>query len=318
MSAAPDILASFIKFIAYVPFSIVPVVTWSVFTAVALSLYFYYPPMMLDYIFTPIALAFIMYSAYRRDGWGGVAGAALGIALVPMLNWMGMLADATALFFHVFVYLAASLIAFTLVWGGLVFTAGFFAGLVPLLSIIFGLLGGLILGFALSGVSMYISYVTGTIRRFIYKITSRLPPGAMALTAIPTAALVAAIELLFVMIIIAFAILFIIGYFLGTLVSVIVASVTITLNSVSFLIGIIISQFWHRIEYEAFSPAVFMAVIVAFFTFAATPAMIMALSTASLLTPRQGYRAYTWIAVALTVHAMLYAVLEVAKTAVLI
>jgi hypothetical protein len=74
---------------------------------------------------------------------------------------------------------------------------------------------------------------------------------------------------------------------------------------VSYLIGLILSQFWHRIEMDAFSPAAWVAAVVAYFAGAGTPAMLMALSTALLLSSRRGHSAYTWIAVALSAHSFL-------------
>ena len=94
--SAPNLLAAFIRFIAYAPFSVVPVLTWSVFTAVSLSLYFYYKPMPLDYIFTPVAIAFIIHAAYKRDGWAGSAGAALGAADIGQREGQGNGGDAVA------------------------------------------------------------------------------------------------------------------------------------------------------------------------------------------------------------------------------
>jgi hypothetical protein len=300
MSAAPDILASFIKFIAYAPLSVVPVLTWSVFTAVALSLYFYYKPMALDYIFTPITLAFIMYSAFKRDGWGGVAGASLGVLLIPLLNWAGILADASQFFWQVLTYLVASLWRLILFWATWTFITGFVLGLMPFLSVVVGVIAGLMTGLAISGVSMYIAFVTNSIKRFIHRITFRMPPGVTALVALPTAALVMAIEVALAIMITVLALAFSIGFLLASLFLWPVKSFA---DGAAYLIGLVISQFWHRIEGDAFSPAAWLATAIAYFAKAGTPAMLMAIATAMLLTPRYGKSAYTWMAVALSVHA---------------
>ena len=305
MSAAPDLLAAFIRFIAYAPISVVPVLTWSVFTAVALSLYFYYKPMALDYIFTPVALAFIIYTAYKRDKWGGVSGAALGVALIPMLNWAGILADASQLFWGVLTYLVAALWRFIMAWSAWIFAAGLMAGLMPFVSVIFGIVSGLLTGFAVSGVSLYISYVTNSAKRFIHKITHNLPPGAAALTALPTAALIMAVEVALALIVLVFAAVFAVGFIIGSIIGSAVIPIKIAGDGVSYLIGLILSQFWHRIEMDAFSPAAWAATAVAYLFGAGTPAMLMALSAALLLSSRRGHSAYTWIAVALSVHSFL-------------
>jgi hypothetical protein len=305
MSAAPNLLAAFIRFIAYAPFSVVPVLTWAVFAAVALSLYFYYKPLALDYIFTPVALAFVIYTAYKRDGWAGSAGAALGVALIPLLDWAGILADASQLFWSVLTYLVAALWQFTMAWAVWIFVAGLFAGLLPFVSIIFGVVSGLLTGFAMSGVSLYISYVTNAAKRFIHKMTHRLPPGAAALTALPTAALIMAIEVALAFIILILAVAFAAGFLIGSLIGSTIFLVKIAGDGAAYLIGLVISQFWHRIELDAFSPAAWMAAVVAYFANAGTPAMLMALSTASLLSTRRGHSAYTWMAVALSAHSFL-------------
>jgi hypothetical protein len=279
--------------------------TWSVFTAVALSLYFYYKPMALDYIFTPVALAFIIYTAYKRDKWGGVAGAALGVALIPALNWAGILADASQLFWGVLTYLVAALWQFIMAWSVWIFAAGLMAGLMPFVSVLFGIVSGLLTGFAVSGVSLYISYVTNSAKRFIHKITHVLPPGAAALTALPTAALIMAVEVALALIILVFAAVFAVGFIIGSIIGSALLPFKIAGDGVSYLIGLILSQFWHRIEMDAFSPAAWVATAVAYFAGAGTPAMLMALSTALLLSLRRGHSAYTWIAVALSVHSFL-------------
>jgi hypothetical protein len=303
MSAAPNLLEALLRFIAYAPASIIPVLTWSVFAAVALSLYFYYKPMALDYIFTPIALAFIIYSAYRRDRWGGAAGVALGIVLIPMLNWAGILADTSQLFWSVLTYLVASLLQFTIAYSLWIFIAGLFAGLMPFVSVVFGVVSGLLTGFAISGVSLYISYVTNTVKRFIHKMTHQLPPGAMALTALPAASLIMAIEVSFAFIVLFFALIFAVGFLIGSLLGSSFIPLKIATDGVSYLIGLVISQFWHRVELDAFSPAAWFATVIAYLTKAGTPAMLMAISVALLLSTRRGHGAYTWIAVALSVHS---------------
>jgi hypothetical protein len=305
MSAAPNLLDALLRFVAYAPLSVVPVLTWSVFTAVALSLYFYYTPMALDYIFTPIALAFIIYTAYKRDGWGGAAGAALGAVLIPAMNWAGILADASQLFWQVLTYLVASLWQFIMAWSSFIFLAGLFAGLLPFVSVLFGVVSGLLTGFAVSGVSLYIGYVTNAAKRFIHKMTHRLPPGAMALAALPTASLIMAIEVSLALIILLFAAVFAIGFIIGSLIGSVFMPIKVAADGVSYLIGLILSQFWHRIEGEAFSPAAWFATVVAYLAHAGTPAMLMAISTALLLSSRYGYSAYTWIAVALSAHSFL-------------
>jgi hypothetical protein len=305
MSAAPDILASLIRFVAYAPFSVVPVVTWSVFTAVALSLYFYYTPMALDYIFTPIALAFIIYYAFRRDSWAGVAGSLVGILLIPVLNWAGILADASQFFWQILTYLVAALWQFTMGWAVWVFVAGLFTGLVPFVSVIFGIVAGLLTGLAISGVSLYIMFVTNSVKRFIHRVTYRLPPGATALIAIPTSALVMAIEVALAFIIIILAVVFAVGFIIGSLLGSVFIPVKVAADGVSYLIGLILSRFWHYAEGDAFSPAAWMATVIAYVAKAATPAMLMAISTAMLLTPRYGGSSYTWMAVALSVHSFI-------------
>ena len=305
MSAAPDILAAFIRFIAYAPFSIAPVLTWSVFMAVALSLYFYYKPMPLDYIFTPITIAFIMYYSYKRDGWAGVAGSALGVGLIPLLNFEGIMADASMLFWQVIQYLLGSLLRFMLAWARPIFFAGIFAGLMPFLGIVLGMIAGLIIGFALSGVSTYIAFITSSVKKMIHRLTGRLPPGAQALTALPTAALVMAMEVSLATMVLFFAIVFTLGFLIGTIIGKIFFEVTVVSNTASLIIGLLFSKFWHNMQIETFSPALFVAVVLAYLTKAGTPAMIMAASTALLLTPRYGRIAYTWMAVALATHSFL-------------
>jgi hypothetical protein len=305
MSAAPNLLAAFVRFIAYAPFSVVPVLSWSVFTAVALSLYFYYKPLALDYIFTPVTLAFIIYTAYKRDSWAGVAGSVLGITLIPALDWTHILADASQFFWQVLTYLVASLWQFIVGWGIWVFFAGLLAGLVPFISILFGILAGLMLGLALSGISMYIAFVTNSVKRFIHRVTFRLPPGAAALIALPTSALVMAIEVAFALIIMALAVAFSLGFLVGSLLGSTLFPAKVAADGVSYLAGLIISKFWHRAEGAAFSPAAWMATLAAYYAGAGTPAALMAISTAMLLTLRYGRNAYTWMAVALSVHSFL-------------
>jgi hypothetical protein len=234
MSAAPNLLLAFIRFIAYVPFSLMPVLSWSVFTAVALSLYFYYKPMPLDYIFTPISLAYIMYSAYKRDRWGGLAGAALGVVLIYIMNWSGILADASQLFWGVLTYLVAALWKFAMGWSLLVFTAGFFAGFMPFISIVFGIIAGILTGFAVSGVSAYIAFISSSSRKLIHKATEHLPPGALALTALPAAAFIMAVEVALAIVILMLAAVFTIGFILGSLAGSIMIQVKVVADGISY------------------------------------------------------------------------------------
>jgi len=303
--SAPNLLAAFIRFIAYAPFSVVPVLTWSVFTAVSLSLYFYYKPMPLDYIFTPVAVAYVIYAAYKRDGWAGSAGAALGAAVVPAMSWAGILADASQFFWSVLTYLVAALWQFTMAWAAPVFIAGLLAGLLPYVSIIFGVVAGLVVGFSISGVSMYIEFITSSVKKLIHKFTEQLPPGAQALTALPTAALVMAVEVSLAMIILIFALLFAVGFLIGSVIGIYIAQIKVAADGAAFIIGLVISNFWHKMHMEAFSPAAWLAVALAYVAGVGTPALVLALSTPTLLSRMHGYKAYTWMAVALSVHSFL-------------
>jgi len=303
-----NLLDALLRFVAYAPFSVVPVLTWSVFVAVMLSLYFYYEPKPLDYIFTPIAVAYVMYAAYKRDRWGGLAGAALGVAVLPLLNWAGILADASQFFWRVLEYMVGALQIFIMAWAPLIFIAGFFAGLAPFVSIVFGLVAGLITGFVLSGVSMYITYITSSVKKFVHKATESLPPGAMALTSLPTAALVMAVEVALVIIVMVLTVVFVLGYLLGSFLGSFFFPAKLAADGVAYAIGLLLSKFWHSMQVEAFSPAAWVAVVLAYVAGAGTPAMIMALSVPTLLSSLYGYKAYTWIAVALSVHAYFAAI----------
>jgi hypothetical protein len=59
---------------------------------------------------------------------------------------------------------------------------------------------------------------------------------------------------------------------------------------------------------ETFSPVAWAAVVVAYYAGVGTPALVLALATPTLLSSLYGYKAYTWMAVALSVHAFLVSV----------
>jgi hypothetical protein len=152
-------------------------------------------------------------------------------------------------------------------------------------------------------VSLYIAFVTNGLKRFIHRITFRLPPGVAALSALPTAALVMAVEVTVAFIITFLALVFALGFLLGSAAGTIMFFGKIAGDAIAYLIGLVLSQFWHRIEGDAFSPAVLLATVLAYHANVGTPAMLMVIATASLLTPRYGKSAYTWMAVALATHS---------------
>jgi hypothetical protein len=308
MPEAPNLLAAAARFAAHVPASVVPGATWAVFTAVALCLYHYYAPLPLDLAATPAAVAFIAWHAYRRDRWVGVAGAAAGAALVPALSWAGILGDVSQFFWQSFWYFFWPVVRLALWWSAWALAAGFLMGLLPFVSTVLGVAAGLLMGLAISGCSAYVRYVTGSVRRMAHRATHALPPGAMALAALPVAALAAAVELALLAAVAILAGAFIVGYFLGSYAGSALIPVKVAADGVAFAVGLIVSHFWHQMDADALSPPALIGVIAARMAGVATPALAMALSVASLLSARQGHRAYTWIAVALAAHSFLAAV----------
>jgi hypothetical protein len=114
-----------------------------------------------------------------------------------------------------------------------------------------------------------------------------------------------AVEVALVFVITIFAVIFALGFILGSFIGSIYFPVKLAGDGVAFLAGLVISKFWHNMQLEAFSPAAWIAVVLAYLTGVGTPALVLALSVPTLLSSLYGYKAYTWIAVALSVHAYL-------------
>ena len=318
------VLHSILMFVAMVPAAVFPVLTWTVYGAVATSLYSLWRPGTLDYVLAPIALAYIAVEAFRRDRWAGLAGLAAGAAygmiasdFARMIVW-----DALYAFFVFLVQLFIAVENYLWAWGLILFMMGVQAGYLLLISIFLAFGAGLFTGFLLSGLSAYVSYLTGTARLLLHGLARRLPPGAMALAALPVAAFTAATEVLAAMVTLYLAFMLTFGFFIGVFIGTITLLVGFfffffgfffallflgkpATDVGAYIVGILISKFWHRLEHPVLSPAVLLAVILAYATKVASPALLMVASYALLLSRRRGHEAYTWIATALTAHVAL-------------
>jgi hypothetical protein len=299
-----NIILSLVKYIAQVPFSIVPVATWAVFALVMLSLYQYYPVAGIDYIVLPVALGFVFMTAYRRDRWAGVAGVAAGIALLAAFNMLNIVVSATDIFWQIVFQPLASVLIYIISASAAYLFILFILMLIPIVNIIIGLIAGVLAGFLLSGSSMLASYINSSLVRFIHKMIYNLPPGAMALAALPAAATAGALQttLMIVLAGLAFALTVV------TLLAAAIGSLVFGFDvaaGLSFAVGMIITTFWHKLDYDIMSPAVIVATIIATVAGFATPATRMAISVARLLSSRRGHKADMWIAAALIAHSII-------------
>jgi len=299
-----NVILSLVKYIAQIPFSIVPVATWAVFALVMLSLYQYYPVAGIDYIVLPVALGFVFMTAYRRDRWAGVAGVAAGIALLAVFDMLNIVVSAADIFWQIVFQPLASVLIYIISASAAYLFILFIIMLIPIVNIIIGLIAGVLAGLLISGSSMLASYINSSLVRFIHKMVHNLPPGAMALAALPAAATAGALQTMLMIMLagLAFALTIV------TLLAAAIGSLIFGFNivaSLAFAIGMIITTFWHKLDYDIMSPAVIAAVVVATFSGFATPATLMAISVALLLSTRRGHKAYMWIASALIVHSII-------------
>jgi len=315
-----------IRYVALFPVALIPGLSWAVFGAMATSLFAYFKPVGADYVFTPIALAYIYWTAYRRDGWGGlisaVGGSMLGLAGAPIAGpvLVEVLASAIFVFWYALIVIFDTALDFINAVAMFAFWAGLSAGLIFVLSILLGLLAGFVAGMLLNGYSMYVSFVTSASRQLIHKMLHNLPPGVMALAALPVSTFFAATEVFVALSLLFIAANYSLGFLAGSyLLSVQWAIVFFFIPGVSVIgaikaatdvgahiIGMLMSRAWHRLEGSAVSPGVMFAAMVAYAAKFLSPASTFALAYALLLSRRRGHEAYTWLAASLMASAFFY------------
>jgi len=326
-----QLLYAVLKYAAMVPLALLPAATWAVYGVAATSLYALYRPVGVDHAFVPVALAFICWSAYRRDGWPGLAaagaGAALGLAGTAIGGEIAgaLIAGAHEIFWTALREMLAAARNFLFAWSAFAFWSGFMAGMSLFTSVILGLAAGVMTGMTVSGLTMYVGFVTGTARRALHRMLHALPPGAMALGAIPAAAFFAACEAFVCIAVMYLAAIFGVGFLLGSMmgslqlalygafipfpffpiwwVPTAIAVAKTAADAGAYLAGLIISHFYHRMDAGMLSPAVLLSAILAYHAGFMSPAGLMCIAMALLLSRRFGHDAYLWIAVALMAHA---------------
>jgi len=302
MSVVVDIM----KYVAYYPVAFVPVLTWTVYVIVALSGYFILHEAgtldvkPLDLIIVPIAVFFFAFRAYERDRWGGVAGAALGLALFGASNFIDvsfLFSSALSIFTSVTAQLLSALVAPIITVFTYAFLAGVVIGLVPLLGALAALAAGLVVGLIASALSTYYEFVARTISQSIHKSFHRLPPGAMALAALAASMVNAAIEVVIFVFYIALALGLSAGVVIGALMlSVLLVPLGIAVP-IAYIVGLVLSQFLHRTYSE--TPLIIIAALSMLVVDAlgiASAASSLTLAYMMLLSKRRGHRAYTFIA----------------------
>jgi len=197
-----SVLTDIFALAAKIPLSFVPSLTWAVVTWTALGVYqmLGFRVFGADYVIAPILLTYIIYLAWKRDSWGGLGGAALGIVL----------ALAGGLWFSDIIGNAVGLMGQWL-WALLSYTI---IGLIGLLLMAFAF--GLAIGFAamfrpesillaliISAVQAFmiyawLNYFQGLLLtsayRAIHKITHGMQPGVHVLAGVGASAVIGALE----------------------------------------------------------------------------------------------------------------------------
>jgi hypothetical protein len=315
------------RYLTLFPVALIPGLSWAVFGLLSTSLFIYYPPVGADYVFTPIALAYIYWTAYRRDSWGGlvsaVSGSLLGLVGAPVAGHTlaEILAGAIFVFWYTIVVFFDIAGNFLAAWAIYAFWAGYTSGLFFVLSILFGFVTGFLGGILLNGFSMYISFVTSTTRQLVHRMLHNLPPGVMALAALPVSTFFAAAEVF-----VAFSLVFLVanfalGFFTASfLIAVMLGSIPtfffpglgaigaakVAADVGSYIVGMLMARAWHRLEGTIVSPGVMFGAMVAYAAEFLSPASILTIAMALLLSRRRGHEAYTWIAVALMSYAFFF------------
>ena len=316
-----------LRYVTLFPVALIPALSWAVFGLLSTSLFIYYKPVGADYVFTPLALAYIYWTAYRRDSWGGLVSAVAG-SLLPLVGapFVGtqlaeVMSGAIFLFWYTIITFFSIAGNFLSAWALYAFWAGYTSGLFFVVSILYGFVAGFLGGLLLNGFSMYVSFVTSTSRQIIHRVLHSLPPGVMALAALPVSTFFAAAEVF-----VAFGLVFLvanyaIGFFTASFM------IAVTLGSIptlffpglgaigaakvsadvgSYLVGMMMARAWHRLEGTIVSPAVMFGATVAYVAEFLSPASVLTLAMSLLLSRRRGHEAYTWIAVALMAYAFYF------------
>jgi len=315
-----------VRYVTLFPVALIPALTWAVYGLVATSLFVYYRPVGADYVFVPIALMYIYYSAYRRDGWGGLAaavgGSLLGLIGAPIakVTLAEVLAGAAFVFLYAIIALFNAALNFISMWSMYAFWIGFSVGSLLFVSFLFGFLAGFIAGMLLNGYSMYASFVTSASRQIIHKALHGLPPGVMALAALPASTFFAAAEVFVALSLIFLVGNYALGFLAGSMMTAIewslltlffpglsaIGAAKVAADAGAYVIGMMMARAWHRLEGSIASPSVMFGAMVAYAAGFLSPAGTMALAFALLLSRRRGHEAYTWIAVALIANAFFY------------
>jgi len=316
-----------LRYLTLFPVALLPGLSWAVFGLLSTSLFIYYKPVGADYVFTPIGLAYIYWTAYRRDGWGGlvsaVAGSLLGLVGAPVAGYTlaEILASAIFVFWYAIIMFFDIAGNFLNAWAFYAFWAGFTSGVYFFISILLGFVAGFLGGMLLNGFSMYVSFVTSTSRQIIHRVLHNLPPGVMALAALPVSTFFAAAEVF-----VAFSLVFLVANFaLGFFTASLMIAVLLGLTPIFFfpglgaigaakvagdvgayIVGTLMARAWHRLEGTIVSPSVMFGATVAYAAGFLSPAGILTLAMALLPSRRRGHEAYTWIAVALMAYAFYF------------
>jgi len=198
----PSVLADIFALAAKIPLAFIPGLTWAVVAWAALGVY-----QMLgfrifgaDYVIAPILLTYIIYLAWKRDSWGGLAGAVLGvvIALAGGLLFSNIIGNAVGLLGQWLWLLlsstAAGLIGFVL----MAFTFGLLIGFAATISLESMLLALIISAVQAFLIYAWMSYFQGLLLtsayRAVHRITHDLPPGVHVLAGIGAAATLGALD----------------------------------------------------------------------------------------------------------------------------
>jgi hypothetical protein len=284
------------------PLAVVPVVTWSVFAYIAFKEIATARP--LDYIIYAAAAVGVVAGAWRRDRYAGVLGVLAGIAGAYAISGY----DPSSLFVKaadaVSTYATHQLKGLMLT----IMTLAFVGTLIPGVGIVIAFILGFILGIIGGGITRIADMVHDIVGRNLHRLFSEGPPGVMALTAAPIAAVYFMIELMPFAFWIWATIMIAIGIVMGVAVIAALFGPLGWINiaaPVAFASALVLAHQMVRGVWAAYSSiATAMAYIIADVFGLASWGSLLAGAYSLLVSRRRGHVAYSYIAGAYTAATM--------------
>lgn len=301
MVSTSDIFA----LVAEVPLAFVPVLTWTVVTWTALGVYqlFDFKLMLVDYVVAPLALMYIIYFAWKKDSWGGLAGAVMGVAIALAGKTIGITSVAAIVVEEMAAVILWAISMVSKYMFGM-FILGLIAGVfTPLTVLISGIMALIVYAY-----NTYVDYLLEMGYRAVHRATQDLQAGVHVLAGVGAAAVLGVIDVAM-----ATAMFLLIGaYTLGVIISgSLVGWLTGTLSLVFHAIALGLSVAASRSKYHYVIASYVVSIVVTHLVGIASAGIGWLTAVALLFSRRYGHAGYFMLAASAAAAAVVLRIDEI-------